>query len=126
MKACPNCGEEVIGREGKKFCSSYCKSNYHYEKRKDKESSLFKKIDKHLKLNRRILKNYNRAGKATVKAEVLSNHGFNPNFFTHYWKNKNGEVYLFCYEYGFITFSDVKGAKKYTLIKWQDYMEPKQ
>lgn len=123
MRTCPNCGEEVQGREGKKFCNSYCKSNYHYERRKDQENTFFKKVDKQLKLNRRILKNYNRAGKATVRAELLSNHGFNPNYFTHYWKNGKGNVYLFCYEYGFIAFTDAKEIKKYTLIKWQDHME---
>lgn len=123
MKVYPNCGEEVMGREGKKFCNAYCKSNYHYERRKEKENTLFKKVDKQLKLNRRILKNYNRAGKATVRAEVLANHSFNPNYFTHYWKNQKGDVYLFCYEFGFLSFVDSKGTKKYTLIKWQDHME---
>jgi len=32
---------------------------------------------------------------------VLIDQGFNPKFFTHYWKNNKGDVYLFCYEYGF-------------------------
>ncbi|WP_375579385.1 hypothetical protein ABWH96_20700 [Marivirga tractuosa] len=122
MKKCMNCEKELEGRVGKKFCSSYCKSNYHYARRKDKEDSFFKTVDKKLKLNRRILKNYNRAGKATVRAEVLTKHGFDPNYFTHYWKNKNGVVYLFCYEFGFLSFRDAKGVKKFTLIKWQGHM----
>lgn len=103
MKVCLNCDEEVIGREGKKFCNAYCKSIYHYENRKRKEDSFFKNVDKQLKLNRRILIYYNIAGKATVRAALLTNHGFNPNYFTHYWKNKNGSVYLFCYEHSFIS-----------------------
>jgi len=123
MKSCPNCGEEVIGREGKKFCNSYCKSNYHYERRKENESSLFQKIDKQLKLNRRILKNYNRSGKATVKADELFKYGFNPKYFTHYWRNSKKQVYFFCYEFGFISFTDEKDNRKFTLVKWQDYME---
>jgi len=123
MRTCPNCGEEVIGREGKKFCSSYCKSNYHYMRRKEKESSLFKEIDKQLKLNRRILKNYNRAGKATVRATDLFQHGFDPKHFTHYWRNDKKQVYLFCYEYGFLSFKDDNKVRKFTLVKWQSYME---
>lgn len=122
MNLCPNCGEEVIGRDGKKFCNTYCKSNYHYENNKQKENSFFKTVDKQLKLNRKILKNYNRAGKAVVRAEELSKYGFNPKYFTHYWKNKKGDVYLFCFEYGFFSFIDHNGTKKYTLIKWQEYM----
>jgi hypothetical protein len=23
-------------------------------------------------------------------------------YFTHYWKNQKGDVYLFCYEFGFL------------------------
>jgi hypothetical protein len=123
MKTCPSCGDEVIGREGKKFCSSYCKSNYHYERNKQKETSLFRKVDKQLKLNRRVLKNYNRAGKATVEAVELFKYGFDPKYFTHYWKNQKGDVYLFCYEYGYLAFKDSKNHQKYSLIKWQSYME---
>ncbi len=122
MAACPNCGEEVIGREGKKFCSPYCKSNYHYERNKKKENTFFKTVDKQLKLNRKILKNYNRAGKATVRAEVLAKHGFNPNYFTHFWRTSKGDLYLFCYEYGFIAFDDANKVKKYTLVQWQPHM----
>lgn len=121
MKSCPNCGEEVIGREGKKFCNPYCKSNYHYERSKKKEDTLFKSIDNQLKLNRRILKNYNKSGKATVRTEELDKHGFDPNYFTHYWKNGKGDVYLFCYEFGFLAKVE-NGKSKYVLVKWQPYM----
>jgi hypothetical protein len=62
---------------------------------------LFKTIDAQLKKNRRLLKLFNKAGKATVRKEVLIEKGFNPRFFTHYraadrWKAGNGNVYLFC------------------------------
>ena len=94
-KTCLNCDAELVGRAGKKYCSDYCKSNYNYEKNKLKEDSLFKKIDNQLKLNRRLLKEFNRAGKATVRKEKIIEEGFDPNYFTHYWKNKKGDVYLF-------------------------------
>tara|TARA_R110002050_G_scaffold263772_1_gene404411 strand:+ start:7454 stop:7768 length:315 start_codon:yes stop_codon:yes gene_type:complete len=103
MKTCPNCNEQVKGRTDKKFCSSYCKSVYHYQISLEKKESLFASIDKQLKLNRRLLKWYNKAGKVTIKKEKLLEAGFNPNFFTNYWKNQKGDVYLFCYEYGFFS-----------------------
>ncbi|WP_369858944.1 hypothetical protein [Aquimarina sp. I32.4] len=58
---------------------------------------------------------------STVRKEKLLSEGFNPTYFTHYWKNKKGQVYLFCYEYGFL---DLKQSQKekYVLIKWQEYM----
>jgi len=40
--------------------------------------------------------------KATVRAEKLIEFGFNPGYFTHFWKNTKGDVYLFVYEYGFL------------------------
>ena len=72
-------------------------------------------------MNRKLLKQYNKAGKSIVRKEELLKVGFNPNRFTHYWKNKKGDVYLFCFEFGFL--EKKEGSKqKYVLIKWQDYM----
>lgn len=121
MKRCPNCNEPITGRTDKKFCSPYCKSSYHYQISKEKESSFFQKIDKQLKLNRRILKVYNKSGKATVRKEKLIGEGFNPKFFTHFWKNGRGDVYLFCYEFGFLGKHE-NGRSKYILVEWQEYM----
>ena len=101
-KLCIGCGKPISGRADKKFCKESCKSAYHYMRSSEKEDSLFKNIDKQLKTNRRILKDFNKAGKATVRAQVLLDEGFNPKYFTHYWKNNKGDVYLFCYEYGFL------------------------
>ncbi|WP_317206761.1 hypothetical protein [Psychroserpens luteolus] len=79
-------------------------------------------MDNQLKLNRKILKQYNKAGKATVRASVLHKEGFNANFFTHFWKNSKKDVYLFAYEYGFLKKKE-GNTTKYVLVKWQDYME---
>ncbi|MDB4334943.1 hypothetical protein OAA06_01150 [bacterium] len=121
-KLCLNCNEKIEGRIDKKFCSDYCKSNFHYENNKLKENSLFKSIDKQLKLNRRLLRNFNMAGKSTVRAEKLLSEGFNPKYFTHYWKNKKNDIYLFCYEYGFLKRVE-NGNEKYILVEWQNYMK---
>jgi hypothetical protein len=87
-----------------------------------REDSLFSTIDRQLKLNRRILKGYNRAGKAPVSKRVLIDEGFDPKYVTHYWKAKNGNVYLFCYEYGFMK-SLENSLEKFVLVQWQPYME---
>ena len=121
MSTCLNCEEKLTGRAGKIFCSPYCKPNYHYQKNKDKETTLFKTIDKRLKTNRQLLKKYNKAGKAVIRKEALIQEGFNPNYFTHYWKNQKGEVYLFCYEFGFLEKKE-HNKEKYVLVQWQDYM----
>ena len=86
------------------------------------DANLYNRIDNQLKLNRRILKNFNKSGKATVRKEILLKEGFNPKYFTNYWKNSKNEVYLFCYEFGFIERKE-NDRVKYVLIHWQDYME---
>lgn len=121
MRTCLYCGKELFGRSDKKYCNDYCKSAFHYEKDKNKEPTRFQIVDKQLKLNRRILSKYNKAGKATVRKQVLIDEGFKPRMFTNFWKNKKGDVYLFCYEFGFLERKE-NGKSKYVLVKWQSYM----
>jgi len=122
QKTCLSCGNILAGRIDKKFCDKYCKSAYHYKKNQEEAPKFYNLVDNHLKLNRRILKSFNKAGKATVRADTLFNEGFNPKFFTHYWKNKKGDVYLFVYEFGFLSRNE-NGKEKYVLVKWQNYMQ---
>jgi predicted nucleic acid-binding Zn ribbon protein len=122
MNHCLDCGAELEGRADKKFCSDHCKSSYHYECTKRKAASMFKTIDAQLKKNRQLLKFYNQAGKATVRKEVLIEKGFNPRYFTHFWKARNGNVYFFCYEYGFMKKVE-SNKEKFVLVQYQDYMK---
>ena len=121
-RLCLNCAIEIIGRVDNKYCNEYCRSNHHNEKRKIKEATLFSKIEKQLKLNRRLLRDFNRAGKSTVRKEKFIEAGFDPNYFTHYWKNQKGDVYLFCFDYGFLKVVE-SGKTKYVLVEHQKYMK---
>ena len=118
MEKCPVCETDLKGRVDKKFCSLKCKSAHQYQKRKSEED-LYYKIDKQLKINRKLLKSYNKSGLSTIRKQKLIAEGFDPNYFTHYWKNNKEQVYLFCYEYGFL---DLKEKGKYVLITHQAYM----
>lgn len=122
MSICKHCGKEIEGRSDKQFCDQYCKSAYHYQKNKIETPPFYLRVQKQLHLNRKILKQYNKAGKSTVRVSKLHSDGFNPKFFTHYWKNHKGDAYLFVYEYGFRKISEHATAK-YLLIQWQEYME---
>lgn len=121
MKRCPVCKTEVKGRADKIYCSQTCKSSHQYESRTMKES-FFLQVDRQLKTNRKILKRYNQTGYTTLRKKVLLELGFNPRYFTHYWKNQKGQVYLFCYDFGFLEIEQ-QGKKKYLLVEWQHYME---
>lgn len=122
-KTCPVCGQSVKGRQDKLFCSAKCRNAQYYEKRQDNEAFYFT-VDKQLKTNRKLLKRYNRDGFTTLRQERLSKEGFDPAYFTHYWKNQKGQVYLFCYEFGFLALKE-NGKEKYLLVTWQDYMKKK-
>lgn len=121
FKECLHCSKELSGRTDKKFCDPQCKSAYQYQIEKQNPERFYNKVDNQLKLNRKLLKEYNKGGKVTIRSNVLLELGFNPNFFTHYWKNQNGQVYFFIYEYGFLIRKE-NGKEKYVLILWQDYM----
>ena len=121
-KECFHCGKKLEGRTDKKFCDSHCKSAFQYKKEKQNPHRFYNKVDNQLKLNRKILKEYNKGGKVIIRTSGLLELGFNPNFFTHYWKNQKGDVYLFVYEYGFLKKNE-NGKEKYVLVTWQDYME---
>jgi hypothetical protein len=121
-RVCKSCGKPIEGRSDKIFCDSYCKSSYHYKKSVEEAPRFYNQVDNQLKANRRLLKQYNKAGKATIRAATIKNEGFDPNFFTHYWKNKKGDVYLFVYEYGFLKKRE-HNTEKYVLVKWQTFMD---
>ncbi len=122
ISTCLACHKELKGRSDKKFCDLHCKSSFHYRKSLEEAPLFYNKVDNQLKLNRRILKSFNKAGKATVRAGIILDIGFDPNFFTHYWKNTKGDIYLFVYEYGFLKKKE-HTIEKYILIKWQEYMK---
>ena len=116
------CENELKGRTDKKFCDPQCKSANQYKLSKEQPQRFYNKVDNQLKLNRKILKEYNNGGKVIVRSSLLIQEGFNPNFFTHYWKNIKGGIYLFVYEYGFLK-RKMHNGDKYVLIIWQDYMQ---
>lgn len=121
QKECLYCQRELTGRTDKKYCDLHCKSAFQYQKEKQNPDRFYNKVDNQLKLNRKILKEFNKGGKVIVRSEILLDLGFDPKFFTHYWKNKKGDVYLFVYEYGFLIKKE-QGKDKYVLVIWQDYM----
>ncbi len=119
-KQCPICASPIKGRTDKIYCSIECKRAAEYDKRR-KESPFYLKVDRQLKTNRKILKKYNRVGKTTLRKAELIKEGFNPNFFTHYWKNAKGDVYLFVFDYGFLALKEHL-KEKYVIVQWQEYM----
>jgi hypothetical protein len=119
---CKYCNNKLQGRTDKKYCNLHCKSAFQYQQAQEQPERFYNRVDNQLRLNRKLLKEFNKGGKVIVRAEVLKELGFDSNFFTHYWKNTKGDVYLFVYEFGFLKRTE-NNNEKYVLIQWQDYME---
>lgn len=100
-RVCAECGGRLMGRVDQKFCSDQCRNTYNNRLNKD-DSSLMKNINNQLRKNRRILKELNPEGKAKVKKHTLQSRGFSFKYFTNVYKTKEGKVYYFCYEYGYL------------------------
>lgn len=100
-KHCLDCGEIIVGRADKKFCSDQCRNNYNNQLNRN-TNNLVRNINNILGKNRRVLANLNPDGKTTVKKDTLLKHGFNFQYFTETYITKKNRVYHFCYEYGYI------------------------
>lgn len=111
-KQCQICGTAFIGRVDKKFCSDGCRAVYH-QNNKSADVTIVKEVNKILKLNRSLLVKLNPNGKSVVTKEALVKLGFNFNYYTNTITTKTGNVYYFCYEYGYLYGED----RKLVLVK---------
>ncbi len=106
IRKCPECGEKIIGRADKKFCSDQCRNTYNNRLNSD-TSNTVRNINNILRKNRRILQELNKqSGKTMVTKEALLTNGFNFTYHTHTYTTKKGDVYQFCYEQGYLYLDD--------------------
>lgn len=103
QKQCLTCGKTLKGRVDKKFCDDYCRTQYNNQL-KAEDTVVIKKINTVLKQNRRILERQIAPGEEMGKCprQKLADAGFNFQHLTHQYTNKKGNVYSFCYEYGYL------------------------
>jgi predicted nucleic acid-binding Zn ribbon protein len=72
---CLECGESLIGRSDKKFCSDQCRNTYNNRLRKDLNNTM-RNINNILRKNRRILNKYNPHGMSKFQKKLLLDAGF--------------------------------------------------
>jgi hypothetical protein len=117
FKSCPECGEKLIGRIDKKFCSDQCRNTYNNRLNSD-ASNTVRNINNILRKNRRILQELNKqSGKTMVSKDSLLSNGFNFTYFTHTYTTQKGFNYHFCYEQGYLFLED---KKLYLLVASKD------
>lgn len=101
MKNCLECGEKIIGREDKKFCSDGCRNAYNNKINKD-SNNIMRNINNKLRKNYRILTELNTDGKSKTTRTKLLGKGFDFDFFTNILKTKAGNTYYFLYDQGYM------------------------
>lgn len=103
---CQQCGKDITGRQGKKFCSPDCKAQAHSEKKKANRVEIVDTINKILLKNRSILAEIMGSHKQRTVARIeLTKLGFNFQHFTGNYLNRQGKYYHYVYDYAWMEFS---------------------
>jgi len=116
MGKCPECGGSLVGRSDRKFCCDDCRNSYHNRKYRVENEEL-KKVNKILKTNYLILKDFlatgtlTESGRIRCKIASLLSRGFNFKYFTCIDHEKREKPKYFCYD---IPYSICK--KNYVII----------
>ena len=119
IRNCLECGKELKGRAGKKYCDVACKSAYHNRHQGFGQITI-NQTNRIIRHNRSILKTLSPEGKATVRKEVLDQMGYDYRYFAGVFKTGKS-IYYLVYDYGFTPLYE--GVKQKALIvPKQNYM----
>ncbi len=101
-KLCLACEKSLHGRADKKFCNDYCRNIYNNQL-KSNTGTTVRIINNQLLKNRKVLETIMH-GEDMIKTpkEKLLQEGFQFKYLTHTYTNKKGNVYFFCYEFGYL------------------------
>ena len=111
-KTCLECGDKIVGREDKKFCSDACRNAYNNKMNKD-QNNLMRNINNKLRKNYRILCELNPENKTKTTRTKLLAKGFDFEFITSIYETKNGNTYYFLYDQGYMAIEN----DGYVLVK---------
>jgi predicted nucleic acid-binding Zn ribbon protein len=104
-KTCLECGDKIVGREDKKFCSDGCRNAYNNKINKD-STNFMRNVNNKLRKNYRILSVLNVDGKGKTTRTKLLSKGFDFEFFTNILQTKTGNTYYFVYDQGYRLLED--------------------
>lgn len=111
-KKCLECGDKVIGRIDKKFCSDYCRNSYNNKVNKESKN-LIRNTNNRLRKNYKILSELNKNGKTKVSRRKLFDKGFDFRLITSIYTTKSGSTYFYVYNQGYLPLEN----EVYLLVK---------
>jgi hypothetical protein len=100
-KTCLECGEPILGRSDKKFCSDLCRNAYNNKANSD-ANNFVRNTNNALRRNRKILEELCRDEKSKTTRNTLLDKGFDFSLMTNIRKTQKGSTYFFVYEYGYL------------------------
>lgn len=119
-KVCKECGEALVGRTDKRFCSDACRNLFHYHAN-NAPINYVRNVVNILKRNRRVLSELNKGqdGKVKVHREKMVERGYNFLYHTNIYRTKAGNTYVFCFEHGYLELSE----SWFMLVRRDEYLE---
>ena len=115
QKKCPECGDRIVGRIDKKFCSDACRNAYNNRINKDSKN-LIRNTNNRLRKNYRTLEELNPNKKTKCSRAKLIEKGFDFSYFTSIYTTKVGTIYYFVYDQGYLPLE----GDYYALVKRDD------
>lgn len=100
-RSCPECGNKILGRADKKFCSDACRNAHNNALNKDSKN-LMRNINNCLRKNYRVLEALNVKDKTKVPKARLQQENFSFQYFTSQYITKSGAVYFYVYDQGYL------------------------
>ncbi|MCL6266992.1 hypothetical protein [Flagellimonas myxillae] len=101
-KKCLECGDALVGRVDKKYCSDHCRNAYNNRLNKDSKN-LVRNINNRLRKNYRILDSFTlKDGKTRTTKMRLMDKGFDFEYITNLYTTKKGSTYYFVYDLGYL------------------------
>lgn len=100
---CIECNKPLKGRIDKKFCDDMCRNSYNNKLNSD-SNAYVRNINNALRRNRRILEQVLPVPEemSKITKQKMQDKGFQFKYLTHTYVNKKGNIYYFCYEYGYL------------------------
>lgn len=105
---CENCGKALFGRIDKRFCNDSCRNEFNRKKRASEKIAEYENLPEILKIikrNHEILKSYQLEHSPygaiiSVHRSELLNKGYHFKFFTSLHRDKSGNLWKYCFDYG--------------------------
>ena len=103
-KTCLECSKPLKGRVDKKFCDDFCRNVFNNKLNSD-TNTYVRNVTNILRRNRRLLEEalqVTTEGMTKITRTKLLEKGFQFKYMTHTYTNKKGNVYYFCFEFGYL------------------------